>query len=52
MLKTENIGVSVGGKPILKGRTLDVPLGEAHAIMGLDRGIIERSRLIRLSRTF
>jgi Fe-S cluster assembly ATP-binding protein len=34
MLKIENLHVSVGDKPILKGLTLDVPAGEVHAIMG------------------
>jgi Fe-S cluster assembly ATP-binding protein len=34
MLKIENLHVSVGEKPILKGLTLDVPAGEVHAIMG------------------
>ncbi len=34
MLKIENLHVSVGNKPILKGLTLDVPAGEVHAIMG------------------
>ena len=34
MLKINNLHVSVGEKPILKGLTLDVPAGEVHAIMG------------------
>ena len=34
MLKINNLNVSVGDKPILKGLTLDVPAGEVHAIMG------------------
>ncbi|HWQ86121.1 Fe-S cluster assembly ATPase SufC [Brevundimonas sp.] len=34
MLKIDNLHVSVGDKPILKGLTLDVPAGEVHAIMG------------------
>ena len=34
MLKINNLHVSVGDKPILKGLTLDVPAGEVHAIMG------------------
>lgn len=51
-LPINNLDVSVGDKPAVKGLTLDVPAGEAHAITGLDRGIIEKSGLIRLSRTF
>ena len=34
MLKIENLHVSVGDKPILKGLTLDIKPGEVHAIMG------------------
>lgn len=34
MLSIQNLHVSVGDKPILKGLTLDVPAGEVHAIMG------------------
>ncbi|GAA0637700.1 Fe-S cluster assembly ATPase SufC [Brevundimonas lenta] len=34
MLKINNLRVSVGDKPILKGLTLDVPAGEVHAVMG------------------
>jgi Fe-S cluster assembly ATP-binding protein len=34
MLKIENLHVSVDGKEILKGLTLDVGTGEVHAIMG------------------
>jgi Fe-S cluster assembly ATP-binding protein len=34
MLHIENLHVSVGGKPILNGLTLQVPSGEVHAIMG------------------
>ncbi|MFN3523034.1 MAG: Fe-S cluster assembly ATPase SufC [Phenylobacterium sp.] len=34
MLKIENLHVSVGDKPILKGLSLEVPAGEVHAIMG------------------
>jgi Fe-S cluster assembly ATP-binding protein len=34
MLNINNLHVSVGDKPILKGLTLDVPAGEVHAIMG------------------
>lgn len=34
MLSINNLHVSVGEKPILKGLTLDVPAGEVHAIMG------------------
>src|SRR5882757_3409081 len=34
MLKIENLHVSVDGKEILKGLTLDVGAGEVHAIMG------------------
>ncbi len=34
MLSIDNLHVSVGDKPILKGLTLDVPAGEVHAIMG------------------
>jgi len=34
MLDIANLHVSVAGKPILNGVTLDVPAGEIHAIMG------------------
>ncbi len=34
MLSISNLHVSVGDKPILKGLTLDVPAGEARAVMG------------------
>jgi|GEM_PF-4890547 len=34
MLYISNLHVSVGDKPILNGLTLDVPAGEAHAVMG------------------
>ena len=34
MLSIQNLQVSVGDKPILKGLTLDVPAGEVHAVMG------------------
>jgi Fe-S cluster assembly ATP-binding protein len=34
MLSIQNLHVSVGGKSILKGLTLDLPKGEVHAIMG------------------
>ena len=34
MLTITNLHASVGGTPILKGLTLDVPAGEVHAIMG------------------
>jgi len=34
MLKIENLHVTVDGKEILKGLTLDVGIGEVHAIMG------------------
>jgi Fe-S cluster assembly ATP-binding protein len=34
MLSIQNLHVAVGGKPILKGLTLDLPKGEVHAIMG------------------
>lgn len=33
-LRIEDLHVSVEGKPILNGLTLQVPLGEVHAIMG------------------
>lgn len=51
MLSISNLHVTVGDKPILKGLTLDVPADEMHAIMGLARGIIEKSGLITVSRT-
>jgi Fe-S cluster assembly ATP-binding protein len=34
MLKIENLQVSIGDTPILKGLNLEVPTGEVHAIMG------------------
>ena len=34
MLSIQNLHVAIGGKPILKGLTLDLPNGEVHAIMG------------------
>jgi len=34
MLSIHDLHVSVGGKPILKGLTLDLPSGEVHAVMG------------------
>jgi Fe-S cluster assembly ATP-binding protein len=34
MLSIQNLHVSVGGKSILKGLSLDLPKGEVHAIMG------------------
>ena len=34
MLTITNLHASVGGTPILKGLTLEVPAGEVHAIMG------------------
>ena len=34
MLKIENLHVSVAGKEILKGLSLDVKPGQVHAIMG------------------
>jgi len=34
MLKINNLHVSIGDKPILKGLTLAIPAGEVHAIMG------------------
>ncbi len=34
MLKIENLHVSVDGKPVLKGLSLEVNAGEVHAIMG------------------
>ena len=34
MLSIQNLHVAIGGKPILKGLTLDLPKGEVHAIMG------------------
>jgi Fe-S cluster assembly ATP-binding protein len=34
MLTIDNLGVSVDGKPILNGLTLEVGAGEVHAIMG------------------
>jgi Fe-S cluster assembly ATPase SufC len=52
LLSISNLHVSVGEKPILTGLTLEVPMGEIHAKAGLGRGIIEKSGLISLSRTF
>jgi Fe-S cluster assembly ATP-binding protein len=34
LLEIENLMVSVGGKPILRGVSLVVPAGEVHAVMG------------------
>jgi Fe-S cluster assembly ATP-binding protein len=34
MLSIQNLHVSIGGKPIIKGLSLDLPRGEVHAIMG------------------
>ena len=34
MLSIQNLHVSIGDKPILKGLSLDLPKGEVHAIMG------------------
>jgi Fe-S cluster assembly ATP-binding protein len=34
MLSIQNLHVTVGNKPILKGLSLDLPKGEVHAIMG------------------
>ena len=34
MLLVRNLHVSVGGRPILNGLTLEVPAGQVHAIMG------------------
>jgi Fe-S cluster assembly ATP-binding protein len=34
MLKIDNLQVSVAGKPVLKGLSLEVKAGEVHAIMG------------------
>ena len=34
MLSIQNLHVEVGGKPILKGLTLELKAGEVHAIMG------------------
>jgi Fe-S cluster assembly ATP-binding protein len=34
MLSIKNLSASVGGKPILSGLSLELPLGEVHAIMG------------------
>src|ERR1700728_2054154 len=34
MLKIENLHVSVDGREILKGLSLEIPAGEVHAIMG------------------
>ena len=34
MLKIDNLHVTVDGKEILKGLTLEVPAGEVHAVMG------------------
>ncbi|HEY2591357.1 MAG TPA: ATP-binding cassette domain-containing protein, partial [Steroidobacteraceae bacterium] len=34
MLAIQDLHVSAGGAPVLKGLTLEVPQGEVHAIMG------------------
>jgi Fe-S cluster assembly ATP-binding protein len=34
MLSIKDLHVSVGGAPILKGLSLDIPAGEVHAVMG------------------
>ena len=34
MLQINNLHATVGGKPILKGLSLSVGVGEIHAIMG------------------
>jgi len=34
MLSIQNLHVSIGGKPIIKGLSLDLPRGEVHAVMG------------------
>ena len=34
MLKIQDLHVTVGGTPILKGLSLEIPAGEVHAIMG------------------
>jgi Fe-S cluster assembly ATP-binding protein len=34
MLSIQNLHVSVAGKPILDGLSLDIPAGEVHAVMG------------------
>ena len=34
MLKIDNLHVSVGGKKVLNGLSLEVKAGEVHAIMG------------------
>ncbi len=34
MLSISNLHVSIGGKPIIDGLSLEVPAGEVHAIMG------------------
>jgi Fe-S cluster assembly ATP-binding protein len=34
MLKIQDLHVTVGGTPILKGLSLEIPSGEVHAIMG------------------
>jgi Fe-S cluster assembly ATP-binding protein len=34
MLSIQNLHVSIGGKPIIKGLSLDLPKGEVHAVMG------------------
>lgn len=36
MLSILDLHVAVGAKLILKGLPLDVPAGEAHAVMGLN----------------
>lgn len=52
MFHISNLHDSGGEKPILKGLTLAVPAAVVHPIMGLDRGIIEKSGLILSSGTF
>lgn len=34
MLNIQNLHVSIGDKPILKGLALDAPVGEALTVMG------------------
>ncbi len=34
MLSIKNLSATVGGKPILKGLSLEIPAGEVHAVMG------------------
>lgn len=52
MLSISKLHVSICDKPTLNGLTLELPAGEVHAKAGLRRGIIEKSGLISLSRTF